>query len=135
MAVIENCHTCIFSLFDFSVMNLIERNQFRIKKLVVESLELAKQVDSLDWEELRLALEQCVLNEEQSIAPEEYSPASYYPLIPENTDQEELYARAFNHGESIIRAGKTAAFTVAGGQGTRLGYDGPKGTLPFTPIK
>ena len=135
MAVIENCHTCIFSLFDFSVMDLIERNQFRIKKLVVESLELAKQVDSLDWEELRLALEQCVLNEEQSIAPEEYSPASYYPLIPENTDQEELYARAFNHGESVIRAGKTAAFTVAGGQGTRLGYDGPKGTLPVTPIK
>ncbi len=28
-----------------------------------------------------------------------------------------------------------AAFTVAAGQGKRLGYDGPKGTFPITPVK
>ena len=38
-------------------------------------------------------------------------------------------------GETALRAGRVAAFTVAGGQGTRLGYDGPKGTFPVTPLK
>lgn len=33
-------------------------------------------------------------------------------------------------GEELLRAGKVAAFTVAGGQGSRLGYDGPKGCFP-----
>jgi UDP-N-acetylglucosamine/UDP-N-acetylgalactosamine diphosphorylase len=37
-------------------------------------------------------------------------------------------------GEQALRNGKVAAFTVAGGQGTRLGYDGPKGTFPVGPV-
>lgn len=36
-------------------------------------------------------------------------------------------------GLELIRSGKVAALTVAGGQGTRLGFDGPKGTLPIGP--
>ena len=67
--------------------------------------------------------------------PENYGPASHFPLSPETPEQELLYCRAFERGEELIRAGKTAAFTVAGGQGTRLGFDGPKGTLAVSPIK
>ena len=32
-------------------------------------------------------------------------------------------------GLDLLRAGKAAAFLVAGGQGTRLGHDGPKGVF------
>ena len=38
-------------------------------------------------------------------------------------------------GEQIIRDGKVAIFTVAGGAGTRLGCTVPKGTLQVTPVK
>lgn len=37
-------------------------------------------------------------------------------------------------GEEKLRQGKVAAFTVAGGQGSRLGYEGPKGCYPIGPV-
>jgi len=41
--------------------------------------------------------------------------------------------RARAAGLELLRERKVAALTVAGGQGTRLGFDGPKGTLPIGP--
>ena len=37
-------------------------------------------------------------------------------------------------GEKELRAGRVAALLVAGGQGSRLGYDGPKGCYSIGPI-
>lgn len=64
---------------------------------------------------------------------DELSPASYLPL-PKNGGDSTLWDRARALGEQALRDGRVAAFTVAGGQGTRLGFDGPKGTFPVTPI-
>ncbi|RYG66664.1 UDPGP type 1 family protein, partial [bacterium] len=61
-------------------------------------------------------------------------PAPYEPL-PSAGGDETKWSKAYEVGEEALRGGRVAAFTVAGGQGTRLGHDGPKGTFPVTPIK
>lgn len=38
-------------------------------------------------------------------------------------------------GWDALRQGKVACLVVAGGQGTRLGWDHPKGTFPVTPVQ
>lgn len=48
---------------------------------------------------------------------------------PEHPDR----ARAEAVGADLFREGRVAFFTVAGGQGTRLGFDGPKGAYPLIP--
>lgn len=116
-------------------MDIIKKNQQRIMELSSISTHLAKQADELNWSDIQSALEECIFNRDEIGLPKDYGPAAYFPLIPESTEQNELYKKGYIHGESLIQAGKIAAFTVAGGQGTRLGYDGPKGTLPVSPIK
>ncbi len=38
-------------------------------------------------------------------------------------------------GEEALKDGKIAAFVVAGGQGSRLGFEGPKGLFKITPVQ
>jgi len=66
--------------------------------------------------------------------PLEIKPVSAFPHKPD-TSRRGLYADAERRGRELLRDGKVAAFLVAGGQGTRLGYDGPKGEYPVSPVK
>jgi UDP-N-acetylglucosamine/UDP-N-acetylgalactosamine diphosphorylase len=55
-------------------------------------------------------------------------------------DTAEILAPPFNKtlyclGEDYLREGKVGIFLVAGGQGTRLGFKGPKGCFPVSPVK
>jgi UDP-N-acetylglucosamine/UDP-N-acetylgalactosamine diphosphorylase len=43
-------------------------------------------------------------------------------------------AEAVEEGERLLRDGRVAVVIVAGGQGTRLGFDGPKGCFPIGPV-
>lgn len=71
---------------------------------------------------------------DQSVDYSRLEPAPFEPLPPNGGDAN-LWQRARETGEKALHAGRVAAFTVAGGQGTRLGYDGPKGTFSVTPVQ
>ncbi|MBP7934405.1 MAG: UDPGP type 1 family protein [Phycisphaerae bacterium] len=66
--------------------------------------------------------------------PRDIQPAPFYPYEP-GIDRVAKYADAVKKGIGLIRKNKVAAFTVAGGQGTRLGFDGPKGAFKISPVK
>ncbi len=94
---------------------------------------LLTQIEGVDWPEVARLVESHVKNKPTFKLPENVKPAPWYPHTP-GPDQSDRYAEARALGEQLIRDGAVAAFTVAGGQGTRLGFDGPKGAFPATPV-
>jgi UDP-N-acetylglucosamine/UDP-N-acetylgalactosamine diphosphorylase len=84
---------------------------------------------------IRELVQQNVLkNGPPQIPMDRLQPAPYYPAGP-GIDEAGQYADAVKLGIRLIQQGKVAALTVAGGQGTRLGFSGPKGVFPISPIK
>jgi len=99
-----------------------------------EQASFAAQLADVDFDALPELVENYVLNRPHVAIPDDLGPAPYYPLTPRDEAQKKLYADAVKCGEELIRAGRVACLTVAGGQGTRLGFDGPKGTYPIGPV-
>lgn len=97
--------------------------------------KLFSQIEEIDFEELEELIEQYVLQKPETKIPADISPAPYFSETPENEKQQELYRNAEIKGIELLKTGKVAALTVAGGQGSRLGFDGPKGSYPVTPVK
>lgn len=120
---------------------ILERNQQTIllehlKSLSGEKLEhFKKQLQAVDWDYISELTKEYVLQKPVTEIPADLSPAPFFPLVPRTDEQKELYAKAKETGKALISSGKVAALTVAGGQGTRLGYNAPKGTFPITPVR
>lgn len=94
---------------------------------------LLEQVASLDWPMLAELIESHVIKPSSVPLPHRLEPAPYLPAVPTGP-RVEKFKQAKSLGQDMIRAGRVAAFTVAGGQGTRLGWDAPKGTFPASPV-
>jgi UDP-N-acetylglucosamine/UDP-N-acetylgalactosamine diphosphorylase len=90
---------------------------------------LRGQLEAVDFDAVGRWADAYVRNKPTVKIPENIEPPE---IIPYGGGGQAAQARA--RGEQLLAAGKVAVFTVAGGQGTRLGYEGPKGCLPATPV-
>jgi UDP-N-acetylglucosamine/UDP-N-acetylgalactosamine diphosphorylase len=97
---------------------------------------LLGHIRDLDLREISEWIPRLVVSPEAgAVGPVSFEPAFSYGPKPSGDAQRLRYAQAIDLGKKLIAEGKVAGFVVAGGQGTRLGFDGPKGNYPISPIR
>lgn len=95
---------------------------------------LVSQLRVIDFDLLNELHDKLVKNGNSCTGHSNIEPADFVP-IPKTDAQMRASGEAKVIGEHALRQGRVAACVVAGGQATRLGYAGPKGMFPITPIK
>ncbi|MCZ6675524.1 MAG: UDPGP type 1 family protein [Verrucomicrobia bacterium] len=100
-----------------------------------QQTSLLEEAEEIDMEEIAQLHRSLVLNSQDE--HHDFPDLEPAPFIahPAQGGDSSAWAEARNVGDSALRSGSVAAFVVAGGQGTRLGYDKPKGIYPVTPLK
>jgi len=92
---------------------------------------LLGEIEEIDFRLMDRLIGEWVLNDPP---PEKFETIKPVPLIPKVEPGRPDAVEALAAGEEALRAGRVGLFLVAGGQGTRLGFDGPKGAYPIGPI-
>ena len=108
---------------------LKEYNQNHIINLLkkldeVKKQELIEQINSIDFRQIMELYDNT--KKEIEIKENKIESIDYLDKAKLSKEQKEKFDTL---GEEIIRSGKYAVVTMAGGQGTRLGHNGPKGTF------
>jgi UDP-N-acetylglucosamine/UDP-N-acetylgalactosamine diphosphorylase len=92
---------------------------------------LLAEIDEIDFNLMTRLVRDWVLKDPP---PENFKEITPVPLIPKVEPNRPDAIEAREAGEEALRAGRVGLFLVAGGQGTRLGFDGPKGAYPIGPV-
>lgn len=96
-----------------------------------ERRALLAQISAVDFRLLGRLIKTWVVHEPP---PETFRRIDPIPVIPKAAPDNPAAREALDAGEEALRAGRVGLLLVAGGQGTRLGFDGPKGAYPIGPI-
>jgi UDP-N-acetylglucosamine/UDP-N-acetylgalactosamine diphosphorylase len=95
---------------------------------------LAAEIAAIDFDRLDRLVAKLVLgNPAASAAPEDVRPVDVARL-PQTDGERMVWLRSSGIGADALAAGEVGVILVAGGSGTRLGFEGPKGTFPIGPV-
>lgn len=89
-----------------------------------EKQKILNQIENIDFEQVNNLYEKT--QEKIEFGDAKIEPINYVEKDKLSKEEYEEYDRL---GSDIIKSGKLAVVTMAGGQGTRLGHKGPKGTF------
>jgi len=92
---------------------------------VGEKEKFLKQLDSIKVEELSGLLESALAGQKEDDKDDIHNITPFSKHVGRTTDQ--AYSVSYEKGMEVIARSEVAALVLAGGQGTRLGFDGPKG--------
>lgn len=98
-------------------------------------VKLLNQIEDIEFNSLAQKIDRYIVNPALAVLPKSFSGAPAYPAEPKTDEQKKKYPKAIKLGKELISSCKVAAFIVAGGQGTRLGFDGPKGDFAISPVR
>jgi UDP-N-acetylglucosamine/UDP-N-acetylgalactosamine diphosphorylase len=95
---------------------------------------LAAEITAIDFDRLdRLIADLVLASPGAAAAPEQVLPIDVVRL-PQTDGERMVWRRAGGIGADALAAGEVGVILVAGGSGTRLGFEGPKGTFPIGPV-
>ncbi|MBN3554048.1 UTP--glucose-1-phosphate uridylyltransferase [Fictibacillus nanhaiensis] len=92
-----------------------------------EKESLLEQISGINFEEIEKAYKQ--LSNRSFKQRSEITPIEYESISNLSDSERKMYEE---RGLQLLREKKVAVVLLAGGQGTRLGHDGPKGTISFS---
>jgi len=91
---------------------------------------LASQIESID---LEFYFKKIANTSSIAVNPELIKPHKVITRKDLKSNKDE-YMKSVNLGEDSLKKGEVAFFIVAGGQGSRLGFEHPKGMFPIGPV-
>lgn len=98
-----------------------------------EKEKLLLQAASLDFEQIKSLAERYMHSKKPTAIVSHFEPVKPIQITGPHANAEEIQ-KMRRLGELALANGQVAALLVAGGQGSRLGFPGPKGKFPITPV-
>ena len=99
-----------------------------------EQGQLASEIRSIDFDRLQRLIADLVVGDGVSVPPADRVQPIEVVRLPQTDGERVVRRRAGGMGADALAAGEVGVILVAGGSGTRLGYEGPKGTFPIGPV-